>query len=77
MTERFYETNLTALPYRMWRRNHPEPDGNYRWDVEYDQTEKGDWGPRGVIIEVDGAFIVRGERVASPDRALLLHSRSA
>lgn len=77
MIESFYETNLTTLPYRMWRREQPEPDGRFGWDVEYDQTENGHWGPRGVIYEVDGTFIVGGEPIRSPDRALLLHSRGS
>lgn len=76
MDERFYDTNLTALPYQMWRREQPEPDGSYIWDVEYDQTETGNWAPRGIIHQVDGAFVVHGERITSPDRALLRHSRA-
>lgn len=76
MHERFYDTNLTTLPHRMRRRELPEPDGSYIWDVEYDQTETGSWAPRGIIHEVDGAFVIRGERITSPSRALLRHSRA-
>lgn len=59
----------------MIRPAEPESDGSFRWIVEYDQTERGDWSFRGIIHEVDGVFLVRDEHIESAERALVRFAR--